>query len=234
MLLLVDISAALVDKGFPEQNDTKKNGVFINSYSVLHFRIMFSIKTLLLILGFACHANSSFAFVPFSKSMEMEKVMGSCFVLYSTEGETPEGAMSSEGAMSAIPGEQLPTPTSPPPVPQKRLDPLMASLTRMDPGAADVPTKNLPLLGEVPVDGSLTLLVPAAVIAVLGFLLSIVVAFQSQDLIVQSLVQASEDIAQTASMKTNMVYDDNVCRGLCSSQEQDLDNLRNFMESLRK
>lgn len=166
--------------------------------------------------------------------MEMQKVMGSCFVLYSTEGETPEGAMSSEGAMSAIPGEQLPTPTSPPPVPQKRLDPLMASLTRMDPGAADVPTKNLPLLGEVPVDGSLALLVPAAVIAVLGFLLSIVVAFQSQDLIVQSLVQASEDIAQTASMKTNMVYDDNVCRGLCSSQEQDLDNLRNFMESLRK
>jgi len=130
------------------------------------------------------------------------------------------------------PPPSLPTP--PPPVPPKRLDPLMASLTRMDPETARGPTRNIPIFGEVPVDGSLIVLVPAAVIGFLGFVLSIVVAVQSSDLIVDSLNSVADDIAQTAFENSNKVYDESVCRGLCSSQDQDLNNLRSFMEGLRK
>ena len=104
----------------------------------------------------------------------------------------------------------------------------------MDPETANQPTRKVPLLGEIPVDGSMTVLLPAAGIAVLGFIFSIVVAFNSQDEFVRILSQVSEDISDTAAQKTNMVYDENVCRGLCSSQEQDLEGLRGFMEMLAK
>jgi len=121
-----------------------------------------------------------------------------------------------------------------PPVPPKRLDPLMATLTRVDPSVGTGPTRNVPLFGEVPVDGGLTVLVPAAVIAILGFLFSIVVAVNSADELVAALDNIADDIARTASEKSNMVYDENVCRGICSSQEEDLQGLANFMQSLRK
>ena len=110
----------------------------------------------------------------------------------------------------------------------------MASLTRVDPSSADVPTKNIPLLGEIPVDGSLALLIPAAGIAVIGFILSIVIAVQSSDEIVGLLSQVSDGITQTAVRQSNQVYDDGVCRGICSSQQQDLEGLKSFMEGLKK
>jgi hypothetical protein len=123
---------------------------------------------------------------------------------------------------------------APPPVPPKRLDPLMASLTRTDPSAADVPTKNVPFLGEIPVDGSLALLIPAAGIAVIGFILSIVIAINSSDEIVALLSQVSDDITNQALSQTSQQYDPNVCRGICSSQQQDLEGLKNFMDGFRK
>eukprot|EP00980_Cylindrotheca_fusiformis_P004810 scaffold1028_cov135-Cylindrotheca_fusiformis.AAC.20 len=107
-------------------------------------------------------------------------------------------------------------------------------LTRIDPSTANKPTRKIPIFGEVPVDGSLTVLAPAAAIAVLGFILSIVVAFNSKDEFVQIITQASQELADQASQKTNMVYDESVCRGLCSSQDQDLEGLKTFMESLTK
>jgi hypothetical protein len=138
---------------------------------------------------------------------------------------------SSESSENTVDPATFPTQ---PPVPQKRLDPLMATLTRMDPEAIRGPTRNVPLFGEVPVDGGLVVLVPAAVIALLGFILSIVVAVNSSDELVAALSNVADDIAQTASQKTNMVYDEGVCRGICSSQEEDLQGLAKFMESLRK
>jgi hypothetical protein len=100
----------------------------------------------------------------------------------------------------------------------------------MDPSTANAPTRNIPIFGEIPVDGSLTVLAPAAVIAVLGLIFSIVVTFNNQDEFVKIITQASQDIGQNK----NTVYDENVCRGLCSTQDQDLEGLRGFMESLRK
>lgn len=110
----------------------------------------------------------------------------------------------------------------------------MASLTRLDPESADVPTKNVPFLGEIPVDGSLALLIPAAGIAVIGFILSIVIAVRSSDEIVGLLSQVSSDINQAAVSKSSQVYDDGACRGICSSQQQDLEGLKSFMEGLKK
>ena len=114
---------------------------------------------------------------------------------------------------------------------QPRVDPLIASLTRIDEPVPDnVPMVQAPLIGEIPADGSLALLVPAAAISVLGFIFSIVVAFNSRDEIVREVGQV-----KIPEMKyTPTVVEEGKCRGLCSSQEQDLDGLRNFMEGLRK
>ena len=134
-----------------------------------------------------------------------------------------------------VPPPPTPTRNSPPAVRQQRMDPLMASLTRDTSGSSpDQPMQNIPLFGEIPADGTLLLLAPAAVFAVLGFIYSIVIAFNSSDAIVDSVLQAGDSIAQTASTRNNRVYDKNVCRGLCSSQQQDLDGMRNFMESITR
>ena len=122
-----------------------------------------------------------------------------------------------------------PTRNSPPAVQrEQRMDPLMASLTRDN---SDQPTRNVPFFGEIPADGSL-LLGGAVVFAVLGFIYSIVIAVNSSDQIVNSLSQIPHSISQTAIDRSNQVYDENVCRGLCSSQSDDIDGLRNFMESI--
>jgi hypothetical protein len=116
--------------------------------------------------------------------------------------------------------------------PQRQtLDPLVASLTRVDEmPSRNTPTANVPLLGEIPADGNLALLAPAAAIAVLGFIFSIVVAFNARDAIVQELSQV-----QLPKMEyTPAVVEEGVCRGLCSSQENDLEGLRGFMEGLAK
>eukprot|EP00429_Kryptoperidinium_foliaceum_P052562 CAMPEP_0176081950 /NCGR_PEP_ID=MMETSP0120_2-20121206/40992_1 /TAXON_ID=160619 /ORGANISM="Kryptoperidinium foliaceum, Strain CCMP 1326" /LENGTH=188 /DNA_ID=CAMNT_0017415717 /DNA_START=106 /DNA_END=672 /DNA_ORIENTATION=- len=175
----------------------------------------------------ALQLGSAAAFSPAGRGICNHQV-ASRIIRYSSE-ESNDGPDNQSEAAPA------PAPLPPQPVvPQQRLDPLMASLTRMDPDAATGPTKKVPFFGEVPVDGGLVVLIPAAVIAFLGFILSIVVAANSSDQIVASLNQVADDIAQQASEKTNMVYDENVCRGICSNQDQDIEGLQRFMESLRK
>ena len=145
-------------------------------------------------------------------------------LLFETEGEGVENS-----AAPPVPQEAA-VPRAPPTPPQKRLDPLLASLTRMDPTATQgKDTTNIPFIGEIPKDGALLLYVPAA-FAMLGFLYSFVIAFNASDEIVGALYQVSDDISQTATQKANMVYDENVCRGLCSSQEADLESMRSVMQ----
>mmetsp|Transcript_20938 Transcript_20938/g.29554 ORF Transcript_20938/g.29554 Transcript_20938/m.29554 type:complete len:206 (+) Transcript_20938:111-728(+) len=124
--------------------------------------------------------------------------------------------------------------SGPPPVKQKRLDPLMASLTRMDQGTQGGKTTNVPLFGEVPVDGGLTVLVPSALIALVGFIMSINIIANSQDVIVRGLTQISEEASKAAIERTNTAPDDDVCRGLCSNQDESYDRLKSFMQSLPK
>jgi hypothetical protein len=102
----------------------------------------------------------------------------------------------------------------------------------MDPSTTKAPTRNIPIFGEVPADDRLILVAAVTVIAVLGFILSIVVTFNNQDEFVRIINQATKDLSD--QNPTNKVYDESVCRGLCSSQKQDLEGLRGFMDSLRK
>ena len=114
---------------------------------------------------------------------------------------------------------------------QKKLDPLIASLTRIDePTPSDVPMRSVPLFGEVPADGNLALLVPAAGIAILGFIFSIVVAFNARD----ELVSEFNKVELPKMEYKPTVVVEGQCRGLCSNQDEDVDGLRNFMESISK
>lgn len=133
-----------------------------------------------------------------------------------------------------IPQQQQRAPSPPRPPQPRRLDPLIASLTRMDDSARNVPTVKAPIFGEVPLDGSLVVLVPTTLIAVAGFVLSIYIAFNSPDAIVDSLNDLNKEIITAASSGPPQILppDANGCRGLCSSQDQDLEGLRIFMNKL--
>jgi len=134
-----------------------------------------------------------------------------------------------------VPPPPTPTQNSPPAARQQPMDPLMASLTRDTSNTSlDQPMQNIPLFGEIPADGTLLLLVPAVVSAVLGIIYSIVIAFNSSDQIVDSIMQTGDSISQNAVKRNNQVYDKNVCRGLCSSQQDDIEGLRNFMEAITR
>ena len=133
-----------------------------------------------------------------------------------------------------LPDERSATPPPPPPVPKKRLDLLMASLTRMDEATANAPTTSVPFLGEIPADGSLVVLLPAAGIAVLGFIFSIVVAANSGDQLVEALNGAGQDLADKVAAQPNQTYDPSICRGLCAPNDSDIDGLKNLMESFRR
>ena len=112
---------------------------------------------------------------------------------------------------------------------QQRLDPLVASLTRMDEDMMNTPTTNVPLIGEIPLDGSIVVLLPVALIAVVGFIMSINIAFNSKDAIVDKMNEVNA-VLSTPPVKQNT--DNEGCRGLCSDQEEQLDSMRNFMNSL--
>ena len=124
------------------------------------------------------------------------------------------------------------------PQPQQRLDPLLASLTRMDEEMMNTPTTKVPLLGEIPLDGSIVVLLPVALIAVVGFVMSINIAFNSKDIIVQKMDEANlsgkmyeiNAAMSNPPVKQSVEYDG--CRGLCNNQDEQLDNMRNFMNSL--
>lgn len=118
-----------------------------------------------------------------------------------------------------------------PPLPKsKPLDPLFVSLTKMDEETKNAPTMELPVWGELILDKSLIVLLPAAAFAVLGFVLSAYVALNVND---PTLLLVGEDGSSPPPVRQEKVATDG-CRGLCSSQEQDLAGLEKFMKSLGK
>lgn len=119
---------------------------------------------------------------------------------------------------------------SPLPNPIRRpVDPLVASLTRIDEPPTNAPTVKAPLIGEVPADNNLSLLAFSAAFAVLGLLFSIFVAINSKDAFVQEL----SGIELPKVEYTPTVVNEGECRGLCSgNQEENLEGLRGFMESI--
>ncbi len=115
------------------------------------------------------------------------------------------------------------------PVQRQRLDPLVASLTRMDKDMLNTPTTKVPLLGEIPLDGSIVVLLPVALIAVVGFILSINIALNSKDAFVEKMDEINA-VLSSPPVKETIVSDG--CRGLCSDQDEQLNNMRDFMNSL--
>lgn len=194
--------------------------------------------TVLFALAVAFRASPSAAFTTTSQRCQSlvagnGKQYRSLNVLNSSPDPTDENYDENYEAPPYVP----PTPTrnSPEAVRRRAMDPLMASLTRDDSDASpDGPTQTVPIFGEIPADGTMMLLAPAVVFAVLGFITSAVIAFNSADQIVDSIAQTGESIAQTAQNRNNRVFDKDVCRGLCSSQEKDVDGMRNFMEAITR
>jgi len=117
--------------------------------------------------------------------------------------------------------EEAETPASRP----KPSNPLTDPLVRMATNPS--PTKTVPLLGEIPLDGSLVVLLPAAAIAVLGAIASLFVAYNARDDIIQSLASVNPPPPR------KQVISDK-CRGICSSQEESFESLQKVMGSWAK
>ena len=117
------------------------------------------------------------------------------------------------------------------PIPTQRMDPLLASLTRLDSLQSNAPKVEVPILGEISLDGSLVVVVPTVVIAILGFLMSINIAIQSKDEMVEKLTEVNTMLSATP-MARSTVVDSNVCRGLCNNQEEQLESLRKYMKGI--
>jgi len=116
------------------------------------------------------------------------------------------------------------------PIPQsqKEMDPLVRSLTRMDGDAAGAQSVSVPLLGEI--SEKELVLIPVAAFAVIGFLFAIYIGLTSSDAFV-----ALEDAATKGKQSpTPVQINAEGCRGICSSQEKDLEGLRQFMNNFAK
>ena len=129
-----------------------------------------------------------------------------------------------------------PIPTPPRVVSRNRssLDPLVASLTRMDEETLQAKRTNIPIWGELILDKSLMIFIPVTLFAVIGLGMSFYVALNSQDAIVDALFMdtttaggAPEYLRGVAEPVT-----DGSCRGLCGSQQENLESLRGFMSGL--
>ena len=82
---------------------------------------------------------------------------------------------------------------------------------------------------EVSIDGSLLVVLPAVGIALLGIITSVMVVANSSDPILAP--PGTNEAAQAEGrMLDNEV--DQLCRGFCSSQEEQLDKMRSFMNNI--
>ena len=95
--------------------------------------------------------------------------------------------------------------------------------------AVERPTNSNSALIELPIDGSIIVLLPAAIIAIFGVITSVAVFVNSGDPILSpdQSADAFERVDYSDTAATN-------CRGLCGSQQDDLDSMRNFMGKFAK
>jgi hypothetical protein len=103
----------------------------------------------------------------------------------------------------------------------------------MDRETLNAPRTQVPLWGELILDRSLFVLLPVASFAVIGFLLSLYVGINAQDSFVDAWVEAARQQSSVMDVVSSAA-DESGCRGLCSNQEQDLQDLAVFMKSLRQ
>jgi len=179
-----------------------------------------NVLSLILFFGLQSKASSFTAPIPFLVSKQSISRIATSIQSESNDDDTTSDTPS-------VPPQILKsTPSSPPE--DRPLDPLIASLTSPGPPPKEgAETKTVPFFGEVSVDGGLLVLVPAAGIAVIGLIMSIVVAFNSRDAFVDTLASVNPPPPKTTVVKDG-------CRGICSTQQDDLNDLRGFMEKISK
>ena len=152
----------------------------------------------------------------FSPVRSLVNSQQSASILRSTPDENDEQQQ------QMMPPPEMNMANAPPPVQQPRMDPLMASLTRIDPETAGSSEAS---------EREKKLLYPALGFAAIGFFASLFMTVTSMDTISAKLQQSTEVLSQPPVM--NKQYDD-ACRGLCSSQDQQLEDMRSFMNKFAK
>jgi hypothetical protein len=105
----------------------------------------------------------------------------------------------------------------------------VATLTRTDTGklgssasSQQQPSTDLPVFGEVTLDKSLFIVVPIVAAAVLGLVTSVYVLANSGDAFVDAMAAAANAVPQATEE----------CRGLGSSQQEDLESLKVVMNAM--
>jgi hypothetical protein len=131
---------------------------------------------------------------------------------------------------TTIPDQLASQPQSDPST-QRSIDPLIANLTRMDEETINAKRTNLPIWGELVLDRSLFVLVPVLLFAILGIGTSVLVAVNAQDQIIAALDETSQQVMLKGASGSAVTEG---CRGLCSSQEQDLESLRLYLNAFKK
>lgn len=113
---------------------------------------------------------------------------------------------------------------------QVQLDPLFLAVTKMDPQTQRAERIAVPIWGELILDRSLFILLPIAVFALGGIFLSLYVLVNSSDTFVDAVIDTATK--QSIPTSSSSLQDGESCRGLCSSQSQDLEGLRSYMNRL--
>ena len=137
------------------------------------------------------------------------------------------------------------TPAATPPLSSsssRPLDPLFVAVTRMDETTASAPTVSVPIWGDLILDRSLFVFLPLLGFGLGGIVLSLYIVFNSGDALVDAM--AENAVWQSSGgggggggggeSITTTVDGPAACRGLCSSQEQDLQGLREYMSRFAK
>jgi hypothetical protein len=120
--------------------------------------------------------------------------------------------------------------SAPPSTSAPQLDPLFLAVTKMDPQTQNAERISVPIWGELILDRSLFLFLPIAMFALGGIVLSLYVLANSSDTFVDAIIETATK--QSIPTSTSAVPDSDSCRGLCSSQSQDLEGLRTYMNRL--
>ena len=156
-----------------------------------------------------------------------------------SEGEDDNRAPTSTTASSSTTPNS--NSNSPPPTPKaKPLDPLFVAVTRMDEVTVSAKTVSVPLWGELILDRSLFVLLPLVAFAVGGILLSLYVLLNSGDAMIDAVKDnavwqsTTTDMSTSGGITGDSSINSNACRGLCRSQEQDLEGLKAYMSKLAR
>jgi hypothetical protein len=111
-----------------------------------------------------------------------------------------------------------------------QLDPLFLAVTKMDPQTQRAERITVPIWGELILDRSLFIFLPIAIFALGGIFLSFYVLVNSSDTFVNAIIDTATK--QSIPTSSSLLPDSDSCRGLCSSQSQDLEGLRLYMNRL--